>query len=168
MGCVQNPTFTVLINGASSIFFHASRGICQGYPLDPFIFLLVVEALKRLIKEEKSSGKIKGVAVIGKESLSHLLFVEDILYFTNGSLKEDEALRGILNLFCKATCMVINVEKYCIIFNKINDVDEARICEYLPYPHSKFLEGFKYLSFSLNPITTNLQIGYGLVKKWKK
>jgi len=123
MGCVHNPTFTVLINGASSIFFHASRDICQGYPLDPFIFLLIVEALKRLIKKEKSLGKIKGAAVIDKESLPHLLFVEDILYFTNGFLKEAESLRRILNIFCKATCMVINVEKYCIIFNKINDVD---------------------------------------------
>ena len=49
MGCIQSTSFAVLINGSPSEFFMPSRGIRQGFPLFPFIFLLVADALSKLI-----------------------------------------------------------------------------------------------------------------------
>lgn len=43
MGCVSSATFVVLINGAASPFFKVERGLCQGCPLSPLLFLLVAE-----------------------------------------------------------------------------------------------------------------------------
>jgi mannosylglycoprotein endo-beta-mannosidase len=51
MGCLQSESFAVLINESPSIFFKTSRGLRQGFPLSPFIFLLIVEALSKMIKE---------------------------------------------------------------------------------------------------------------------
>jgi hypothetical protein len=46
MGCVESVSFIVLINNSPSRFFQASRGLDKGVPLSPFLFLIVVNALK--------------------------------------------------------------------------------------------------------------------------
>jgi hypothetical protein len=47
MSCISTTTFVVLINGEASPFFHAGRGLRQGCPLSPLLFLLVEEGLSR-------------------------------------------------------------------------------------------------------------------------
>ena len=49
MGCISTASFAVLINGATSPFFKAERGLRQGCPLSPLIFLLVAEGLSRFL-----------------------------------------------------------------------------------------------------------------------
>ena len=58
LGCIQSTSFAILINGSSSNFFRPSRGIRKGCPLSPFIFLLVVDALSRLILKSRIEGRI--------------------------------------------------------------------------------------------------------------
>jgi hypothetical protein len=53
MGCVTITSFAVLINGSTSNFFKSSRGLRQGFPLSPYLFLLVVEGLSRAISEAR-------------------------------------------------------------------------------------------------------------------
>eukprot|EP00253_Pinus_taeda_P010718 PITA_10718 len=43
MACITTPTFSVLINGSASHFFHCERGLRQGCPLSPLLFLIVME-----------------------------------------------------------------------------------------------------------------------------
>jgi hypothetical protein len=57
--------FSILINGATSPFFKPERGLRQGCPLSPFLFLLVVEGLSRLIKEANEVRNFKGVNIGG-------------------------------------------------------------------------------------------------------
>lgn len=47
MSCIQTASFVVLINGASSTFFHAQHDLLQGCPLSPLLFLLVEKFLSR-------------------------------------------------------------------------------------------------------------------------
>eukprot|EP00253_Pinus_taeda_P004657 PITA_04657 len=60
MGCISNVSFAVLINGAASPFIKSQRGLRQGCPLSPLLFLLVAEGLSRLIHKARRSNKIKG------------------------------------------------------------------------------------------------------------
>jgi hypothetical protein len=50
----------------------------QGCPLFPFMFLIISEALRKMLLEAKNSGLIRGVKVSTRETISHLLFVDDI------------------------------------------------------------------------------------------
>ena len=56
MCCVTTVSFSVLINGAASPFFHAERGLRQGCPLSPLLFLLVAEGLSCLLLEAHRGG----------------------------------------------------------------------------------------------------------------
>lgn len=60
MSCVNSVSFFVLINGEHSELFGASRGLQQGDPLSPYLFLLLVEGLGRLIKRNVEGGFIQG------------------------------------------------------------------------------------------------------------
>eukprot|EP00253_Pinus_taeda_P024113 PITA_24113 len=60
MGCISNVSFAVLINGAATPFFKSQRGLRQGCPLSPLLFLLVAEGLSRLIHNARRTNKIKG------------------------------------------------------------------------------------------------------------
>ena len=115
MGCISSANFVVLINGSSSSFFPASRGLRQGCPFSPLLFILVIEGLSILIEEAKRTVKVKGIKVTSKLSLTHLLFVDDVILFGLGSYEEWLAFKGILDIFCEASGMSINVNKSCFL-----------------------------------------------------
>lgn len=54
-----------------------------------------------------------------EEHLRHMLFVYDVLLFTNGAIHEGMKLKEILYLYCKAIGMEINVPKPSIRFNGV-------------------------------------------------
>ena len=85
MGCVSSANFYVLVNGSLSGLFNASRGIHQGFPLSPLLFLLVIEGLSLLIWESKRKGIIQRIIISPLLSITHLLFVDDVDLFGYGS-----------------------------------------------------------------------------------
>jgi hypothetical protein len=63
MGSLNSASFAVLMNDAPSRFFRASRGLHQGCPLSPFMFLIIAETLSRLLKEARNEGRLRGLKV---------------------------------------------------------------------------------------------------------
>eukprot|EP00253_Pinus_taeda_P020087 PITA_20087 len=103
MACITSPTFSILINGSASPFFHSERGLRQGCPLSPLLFLLVMEGLSRLMESAKSSGDIRGLRISELCSLTHLLFVDDVLILLDGNVRDSRSFSKILKLFSAAT-----------------------------------------------------------------
>jgi len=114
MGCISSFSFVILINGSASSPFNIDIGIRQGCLLSPLLFLLVMEGLSRLISFAKRSGCISGLKIMEHFYLTHLLFVDDILIFINGSVWDTTSLNEILHLFCSAIGMEINRGKSSI------------------------------------------------------
>jgi len=86
MGCLTSTNFVVLINGTPSNFFRASRGIRQGCPLSPLLFILVIEGLSLLIADARDHGLIKDIKISSTLALTHLLFVDDVILLGTGTL----------------------------------------------------------------------------------
>jgi hypothetical protein len=68
----------------------------QGCLLSPFLFLLVVESLSRLLYSARLEGFIKGIMVEDHVKLMHLLFVDDVLLFGEGMVREWRNFNHIL------------------------------------------------------------------------
>jgi hypothetical protein len=94
MGCVRSTNFSVLINGSPSGFFRISRGLRQGCPLSPLLFLIIVEGLSRILMNLVEEGKIQGVSVANGVRITHLLFVDDIILFGKGILDRMGNVKG--------------------------------------------------------------------------
>jgi len=61
----------VLINGGPSSFFKISRGLWQGFPLSPLLFILVMDGLSHLIEKEKVFGNLSGVKILVLIRITH-------------------------------------------------------------------------------------------------
>jgi len=151
MSCITTVSFSVLINGSASPFFHSERGIRQGCPLSPLLFLLVAEGLSRAIAEAKRNGSFNGIRISQSLCITHLLFVDDVLIFCSGSRKDAETLKEILNLFSKATGMEVNFRKSTISTNLMSEGEIDRIKAYFPFETKSIDDGLKYLGFHLKP-----------------
>jgi hypothetical protein len=63
MCCISTASFVILINGSASPFFRAERGLCQGCPLSPLLFLLVAEGLSRDLETTKINKELCGISI---------------------------------------------------------------------------------------------------------
>jgi hypothetical protein len=83
--CISSVRFLVMVNGSPLGFFGSLRGLRQGDPLSPLLFLLIMEVLSRMLKktedEDLITGFKAGMAVSNGVSVSHLLFVMIPFYF---------------------------------------------------------------------------------------
>jgi hypothetical protein len=133
MSCISTVSFVVLINGVASSFFTVARGLRQGCPLSPLLFLLVAEGLSRAIIEAKSRGEFIGVSLSPTLRLSHLLFVDDVLIFCSGLRQDAEKLRSILDLFSRATGMQINGQKSTLSAHLMEDAGGRSLQGIFPF-----------------------------------
>lgn len=153
MGYINSASYAVLINGATSPFFKGKRGLRQGCPLSPLLFLLVAEGLSQLIMKAKRQGVIKGLEVAVNLCIMHLLFFDVILLFSDGKKAEIKAIKRILDLFTKETGMQVNFKKSQLILDGFNRQEESHITSVLPFNVQKLGDPFKYLGFWLKPDT---------------
>lgn len=82
--CISSPWFSVAINGELAGFFPGKKGLRQGDPLSPYLFLFVMEALSGMISQAAESGQIRLHPNCSDPKLTHLLFADDLLLFQMG------------------------------------------------------------------------------------
>ena len=81
----------------------------------------MAEGLSRFLEVEKNSGRFKGLQISNGMYITHLLFVDDILIFCDGTKREYSILFEGLILFKKATGMLINAQKSSILFASVEE-----------------------------------------------
>ena len=89
VACTRTITYLVMLNGQPRGLITPMRGLCQGDPSSPYLFLLVTEGLHALFEQAKGIGDIRGVSLcpVGPR-VSHLLFADDSLVFCRATVSE--------------------------------------------------------------------------------
>jgi hypothetical protein len=61
--CIGSPWISPLLNGKPSQFSKANRGLHQGFPLSPFLYILLVDTLNCKLEEERRKGQLLGLLI---------------------------------------------------------------------------------------------------------
>lgn len=97
--------------------FKPSRGLMQGDPLSPYLFVLCVELLAHLIEDCREDGRWKTLKA-GRNGhiISHLFFADDVLLFGEASIEQINCVMDCLQTFCDATGQKVSKENTRIFF----------------------------------------------------
>eukprot|EP00253_Pinus_taeda_P005878 PITA_05878 len=117
MACVENINFSIIINGSASPFFKAERGLRQGCPLSPLLFILVMNTLNIQLNRDEARFCFRPIKLAKDFFLSHNLFVDDILVFSMLHKASWQCLFIIFDRFQSASGICINKEKSKIFHN---------------------------------------------------
>ncbi|XP_058765341.1 uncharacterized protein LOC131638809 [Vicia villosa] len=108
---VFSSKMSILVNGSPTKEFEVSRGLRQGDPLSPFLFVLVTEALSRLVRKSVEGGEFQSFTFRDSCKVDILQFADDTLTVGNGNWKHVWALRAVLRAFELVLGLGINYQK---------------------------------------------------------
>lgn len=119
MKLVTSVTYSYKVNGFSSATLSPNRGLRQGDPLSPYLFILAIDVLSLLINKSVVEGRLEGFCLArGAPTLTHLLFVDDALLFSKASPQNAFELLRILNVYSRCSGQRINLAKSGLICGK--------------------------------------------------
>ena len=112
---------SILVNGSPTRDFKCSKGLCQGDPLAPFLFLVVAEGLSGLMREASAKGYYKDYKVgNGSYAVSLLQYADDTIFFGDVDQRNVFTIKTILRFFELVPGLKVN-------FHKSNFGDSLRI-----------------------------------------
>lgn len=114
--CISTSSSAILINEVPSKPFKPTRGLRQGDPLSPYLFILCMESFSRTLTNTESQGLISGLK-INKHcpSITHLLFADDCLIFTKATTSQSSNLLKVLEDYGNSSVQMINFFKSGIL-----------------------------------------------------
>jgi len=103
---------SVLVNGSPTEEFKPYRGLRQGDPLAPFLFLVVVEGLAGLVRQATRKNMLRGVKV-GKNEVECCMFqfADDTLFMCEDSFSNIFTIKVILRCYELVSSLRINFYK---------------------------------------------------------
>jgi hypothetical protein len=112
-GILSSGTSSVLFNGTPGKVFHCRRGVRQGDPLCPFLFVLAADLLQSIINIAKDMGLLNLPINVGYTSdFPNIQYVDDTLLIMEACPLQLFTLKALLNTF--ATGLRVNYYKYCL------------------------------------------------------
>ena len=119
MQCITTVSYSIMVNGEPKGLIHPSRGLRQGDPLSPFLFLFCAEGLNALLTQAARTGVIRGYSICRSgPKITHLFFADDCLLFCRATSFECEKIQNILAWYEAASGQQVNSDKTMAFFSR--------------------------------------------------
>ncbi|XP_026420439.1 uncharacterized protein LOC113316486 [Papaver somniferum] len=116
--CISTVSTSILLNGSLGNVFYPQRGLRQGDPLYPYLFILCMEAFSRGLRTAEGNNEIYGFkATKNCPPISHLFFADDFLIFIKARNKDARNLSTFIDQFSKFSGQAINFENSALAFS---------------------------------------------------
>eukprot|EP00253_Pinus_taeda_P021358 PITA_21358 len=152
LACFMNVNYVVIVNDLPTHYFQARRGLRQGCPLSPLLFILIMNTLSLHINKAVVETKIKAIRICRQVYISHNLFIDDVLLFAMLCQSSWICYKDILDRFNYATGLFINKSKSMLYHNDMDLDMVVWISQLFGIESAPISQGLKYLGFHLKPI----------------
>ena len=116
MACVTSVSFQVHINGKDYASFKGGKGLKQGDPLSPLLFVITMEYLSRLLKRMSGETGFRFHPAYRKFNLTHLIFVDDLILFSKADPFSLQQIMSVLHKFQSCVGLKTNFHKSQMVF----------------------------------------------------
>lgn len=144
--CISTASFSVSINGASGGFFNSTKGIRQRYPMSPYLFVLAMEGLTRLLQSRYASGSIGYHPMTSELKITHLMFADDVMIFFDWRSDSLHGITECLDNFASWSGLTMNRNK-TELYHAGMDPSESNALAAYGFPTGTF--PVKYLGLPL-------------------
>ncbi|KAI5351664.1 hypothetical protein L3X38_004555 [Prunus dulcis] len=136
MDCVTTVSYSFLVNGEPTRILYPTRGLRQGDPLSPYLFLLCAEGFTTLLSKAERQGQLQGIVICrGAPTVSHLFFADDSFVFAKATDNNCGVLKHIFEVYERASGQQINCQKSCVAFSTNIHMDtQSRLASVLGVP----------------------------------
>ncbi|GJX02266.1 RNA-directed DNA polymerase, eukaryota, partial [Tanacetum coccineum] len=124
--CLHSSKGSIIINGSPTDEFQFGRGLKQGDPLSPFLFLLIMESLHISFQRVVDAGMFHGIDVGGLVNLSHMFYADDAVFIGEWSESNITSLIHVLDCFHKVSGLKINMCKSKIMGIEVDNGKVSR------------------------------------------
>lgn len=143
MKCVSTVAYSVVFNGHIGENFQPTRGVRQGDPLSPFLFLICggLSSLMRLAMQRSALGGVKASRSVPQ--VSHLLFTDGSILFGEATKRGACSLKQILIEYENCSRQCVNYDKSTVFFStNTQEGDKVVISRVLGVRSSNNLERY--------------------------
>ncbi|XP_026417250.1 uncharacterized protein LOC113312728 [Papaver somniferum] len=152
----KSAKLSVMINGGPCGFFSMHRGLKQGDPLSPILFILMEDVLSRNITKLVNTGQITPMVVRNGIYPTHLFFADDVFLFCNGDKKTLLCLFKLIEKYQHCSGQMINKAKSKCFIDGTNSTRKQQISSIIGMDISNFPDKYLGIILASERVTTEM------------
>ena len=153
--CICKTSFMVGYNGTVNGYFKGTRGLRQGDPLSPYLFVIAMNCLSHMLNAIATQTRFRYHTKCKKIKLTHLSFADDLLIFVEGNIESVQCVLQVLKELEDRSGLAVSLQKTCFFASGMSEAEINTIqastgmtCGSLP---------FRYLGVPMNSRKLSLQ-----------
>ncbi|XP_062113082.1 uncharacterized protein LOC133824231 [Humulus lupulus] len=155
MACLKDPTYLILMNGKVQGEFRGRKGLRQGDPISPLLFVLAMEYCTRFLCQASMDKGFRFHPTCKHLKIVNLYFADDLVIFFKGVNSSVQIIRDSFNEFCCASGLAANMDKSQVYFGGVAEKETQQMLKRLQFSEGNF--PLKYLGVPLR--TTRWKAG---------
>ena len=131
--CITLASFSVQVNGELAGYFNSRRGLRQGCSLSPYLFVICMQVLSRMLDQAAISRQFGFHPYCQGVKLTHLCFADDVLVFSDGKKRSVEGILEVFKRFAEFSGLNISMEKSTLYLAGVNETESNVIHEHFSF-----------------------------------